>query len=73
MFLRHEGYLGAIGAFLLGVEEEGDVGLYGREIICRFFLRFHIINSTNSMIYRIYRTSVIVYVYVQKIYYFTHF
>ena len=23
MFLRHEGYLGAIGAFLKGVEEEG--------------------------------------------------
>jgi len=23
LFLRHEGYLGAIGAFLKGVEEEG--------------------------------------------------
>ncbi len=23
MFLRHEGYLGAVGAFLKGVEEEG--------------------------------------------------
>lgn len=25
MFLRHEGYLGAIGAFLKVVEEEGEM------------------------------------------------
>ena len=28
MFLRHEGYLGAIGAFLKGVEEEGKTARY---------------------------------------------
>ena len=31
MFLRHEGYLGAIGAFLKGVEEEGKcLGFFTR-------------------------------------------
>lgn len=28
MFLRHEGYLGAIGAFLKGAEEDGNDLLY---------------------------------------------
>ena len=34
MFLRHEGYLGAIGAFMKGVHERGDEYLVTMAIIC---------------------------------------
>lgn len=33
MFLRHEGYLGAIGAFLKGVEEDADVNLSNLNVL----------------------------------------
>ena len=49
MFLRHEGYLGAIGAFLKGAEEEGTPFFVFPELCYSFFQIKSVLFSTMGM------------------------
>lgn len=49
MFLRHEGYLGAIGAFLKGANEEGEGQLYFLYLILKYLQKYAIGLNCNTL------------------------